>query len=976
MKRSFKVFLLSLFLVLFASQVSAQTYSLPGDGNDFWLGFVNPSYNKVASAATVAFYGAYALVSSYTDNHITVSYFDKQSGVEMPGQRFFIPERTGIQVPLDLTKMTPNDTGDIAEFCACHIIADRPINVEFFSSGACGGGSYLPITSAGLGHKYVIASYQNNPGELGIMCGTNGPSVIEVSHGFFEIIAPDDNTTVTITPNSTTLRGHTGFSTGNGSDHKEHPYSVTLRRGQCYLVKSGSMDDQDDISNSIVESNKPISVIAGHENAAIGGVSQRVLEGRNYMVQQMYPSEMWDTTGYLMIPLKDSQPADASAYDRVGEKYRMFTSEPPGAQCHYFDACIGQPFQLSAGRLQSPPTERMGVTCPVDFEGTNGVPFTVMMYDQRNIANNAPFPAPSMITVIPMSHWRTSYLWYVPANKFESLQGYYVNVIAPDADFTGLTGIQASFNGGPIKPIKQVLSLEQQWKTLPNHPELTGVRFKLYPGSYYATGPHPFMVYNFGFRGLNPENALGGFSCDDYYFSYGLPAGVKLGTGTVHIRTTVDTLCSYWNICAHDSTFGLGGGIKSITLFDDPQGDFVKPGRAYYNTRLDDSLDPGNTREINFTGNDSDLCFKVLVNKPIDSAYAPIFIADDQGNAIILDLHYTPPMVKLTPDSGRYLLTGLGKDTCTRFVFYNLGPQGSKSFTFISDKLKLNNPNFKITSTFPSLPAMIKPGDSLIITTCFNAKDTMQQRDTIMLINDCWEMPIDLQGSGSTPIIVADDHDFGAVIVDSTKCAPVGVKNIGNAPLILTRQWLMNNYGVNFTFPDSALLPMQLKPGQKITLTFCYTPHAQQRDSAVQHWGTNLAPPYLHSNKDSSILIGMGVKAGFVWDRTLQVFLADSTIQNDSVIIRVHLYNNSADRVNGPTVHVDKVFITGPDAAEFYILNDQLGKLPMGNFDLAPTDSVWVDVVFKPDVTKGFRDRHADLGPRQFSPVKKIRLSA
>jgi hypothetical protein len=55
MKKLSKAFLLSIFLVISACQVSAQTYSLPGDGKDFFIGFVNPSYNKVAHSAVVEF---------------------------------------------------------------------------------------------------------------------------------------------------------------------------------------------------------------------------------------------------------------------------------------------------------------------------------------------------------------------------------------------------------------------------------------------------------------------------------------------------------------------------------------------------------------------------------------------------------------------------------------------------------------------------------------------------------------------------------------------------------------------------------------------------------------------------------------------------------------------------------------------------------------------------------------------------------
>ena len=992
MKHIWKPFIAALTLLLLAqTSLYSQTLALPGDGKDFFVGYMLPSYNKVGAPQTDGFYGAYVLISTYTDNHVTVSYFDKTTGVESPGARYFIPERTGIPVQLSIQNMLMADSGDVPEFGACHIKADRAINVEFFSTGACSGGSFLPITTAGLGKRYVIASYGNNNGELGLLGSYLGPKELEISHGFFEIIAPFDGTQVTINPTSTTMGGHRGMRTGRNATQKESPYSVTLRRGQCYLVKSAGDERDDDISGSIVESNKPIAVIAGQENAAIGGVSNRSLEGRDFMVEQMYPWDMWDTTGYVMIPLKDSQPADPQNYEGVGENYRVFTWDTVGSRVQLYDGCLGAPIDMPAGRMGSPATERFEVTCPVDFEATNGRKFSVMMYDNRNFATAAPYPAPSMINVIPISRWRTSFLWYVPANKFETLQSYYVDVLAPTGDFDGITGIIASFNGGTKKPIKQVIALDGQFKKIPNHPELGGIRFKLYPGSYYATGPHPFMVYNYGFRALDPNFDLGDFDGDDFFFSYGLPVGLKLG-GVPHIRITVDTFCSYWNVCVHDSTLGLSNqGIKSVTLLDDSSGDFVKPGKVYRNTRLDDSLDPDNTREINFTGDDSDICFKVLVNKPIKSGYAPLFVVDDQGGAVLLELNYTPPIVRLLPDSGRYLLIPLGKDTCSSFVFLNQGTtktiKGSKgqdsvihigkTFRFTSDNLKLNNPAFKVTNTVPALPVDLNPGDSLTITACFTPKDSVTQRDTIELVNDCFGEPIDLIGKPAIPLIVAGNRDFGNVLVDSTKCDTVSIRNVGNAPFTLTTQWVLHNI-VNFKFRDTNLLPMKLNPGQVVYLYFCYTPHAEQVDTTVQNWGTSLLEPYKHAIKDSSILRGAGVRSGFIWDRTVQ----EQTVTcDDSAIVRVHLLNNATKGSGSPSTHVTTVNFSGADASEFYILANQLhgGSGPFGDFDLNAGDSIWVDVVFKPSLAKPippkYDDRHADLvasGPSEKDQVIKF----
>ncbi|MDP4230323.1 MAG: hypothetical protein Q8916_07980, partial [Bacteroidota bacterium] len=962
MKHIWKSVIVALLLVLIAqTSLYSQTIALPGDGKDFFVGFMLPSYNKVAGAQTRGYYGAYLLISSYSDNKATVSYFDKTTGVETPGTVYSIAERTGIQVPINLQYVVLNDTGDVPEFGAIHITAKRPINIEFFSSGACSGGSFLPITTAGLGNRYVVASYKDNNGEMGLIGNPYGPTALELAHGFFEIIAPFDGTTVTITPNSLTLGGHHGFSTGAGATRpNEQPYTINLRRGQCYLVKSGT-DDEGDLSGSIIESTKPVAVIAGHENAAVGGTSGRYLEGRDFMAEQMYPYDMWDTTGFVMIPLKDSYPSDPATYEGTGENYRVFAWDKVGSRVQLYDGCLSGPIDMTAGRLGYPPAERFQVSCPVDFEATNGKKFSVMMYDNRNFATKDPYPGPSMISVIPMSRWRTSFLWYVPANKFESLQSYFVNILGPLADFDGPNGILASFNGGTIKPLKQVLSLEQQWKTIPNFPGIAGVRFRLYPGSYYATGPHPFMVYNFGFRGLDPNNDLGDLDGDDFFFSYGLPVGVKLGSGTPHMRVVVDTSCASWNVCVYDTTFGLSNqGIKSITLLDDPHGDFTKPGKQFYNTRLDDSLDPDHLGEINMSGDDTNVCFKVLVNKPIDSAYAPLFIVDDQGNAIIVELFYQPPLVRLSPDSGRYFGLSLSTDSCSTFVFKNNGNKKSgKSFYFSSADLLLKNPAFKVTGTIPALPVSIGPGDSLIINACFTAKDTATQHDTIELVNDCFTEPIDLIGNGVIPQIIASDHDFGTVIKDSTKCDTVGVRNVGKAPFMLTTSWVLHNI-VNFDFSDSSRLPMLLKPGQVVYLTFCYTPHSVGTDTTVQNWGTTLENPYKHSIKDTSILRGKGVKTGFVWDRTVQ---QQTVTCEDTDIVRVHLLNNAIKGSSNIPAHVDSIYFTGPDASEFYILATQFGRTK--NFDLRPGDSIWVDVVFKPTLAKPmpakYADRHADL---------------
>ncbi|MDP4231511.1 MAG: hypothetical protein Q8916_14020, partial [Bacteroidota bacterium] len=126
------------------SQTSAGVSS---DGRDFYLGYIQPSYATVANPYVLAYFGSYALVSSYTDNSITVSYFDDATGYEFPAASYVIAARTSVEVPLSTVQMTMSDPGDLPQYRACHIVSDHPVNVQFFSKGVCSGGSYLALAT-------------------------------------------------------------------------------------------------------------------------------------------------------------------------------------------------------------------------------------------------------------------------------------------------------------------------------------------------------------------------------------------------------------------------------------------------------------------------------------------------------------------------------------------------------------------------------------------------------------------------------------------------------------------------------------------------------------------------------------------------------------------------------------------------------------------------------------------------------------
>jgi hypothetical protein len=352
--------------------------------------------------------------------------------------------------------------------------------------------------------------------------------------------------------------------------------------------------------------------------------------------------------------------------------------------------------------------------------------------------------------------------------------------------------------------------------------------------------------------------------------------------------------------------------------------------------------------------------FQVLVNNPLQDAYAAVYVVDRAGNDSVFEFRYTAPKLATSPTAPAavtMLLSSIGTPNCSRAVLYN--KIGSSTLIVDSATFRFNKGDFTLTSTVPPIPATLKPGDSLVANVCYNATDTgTVHSDSLIFSMDCIRDTVPLLGSGATPIIVATDADFGSVLVGHTVCKDVTVRNIGNAPLVLTTQWVLHNI-VNFTFNDAAKLPVTLQPGQSIVLNFCYTATAVRYDSSSNDWGTNLGGEFLHHNKDYSILQGQGVKPGVLWDRNTQLYATEC---DNADTVRMYLYNNTDPNNGGTTETVDSVRLIGATfPGEFTIINTQLGAPPMDGFELKPTDKLWVDVAFQANLANGFANRTVEL---------------
>ncbi len=957
MKRSLS-FLLLLMTLAFSAPQFASAQGTPSEGKDYYLGFVNPSFNRVVPAFSAGFFRIYALISSFQDNTAYVSYFN-EDGTETAGTPIKLQKRKSVSVPLQSASMRMEDPGDLKkEYKAAHITAKKPINVQFFSSGGSACGMYLCLPTNGLGTKYVIASYYDNPDGINAILGGRGPSEIDQACGFFMVIGAYNGTSIQITPTSTTQGGkHTGTTNGPGATGAPTPYNISLNRGQCYLVKSHCGDQENDISGSVVESDKPVAVIAGHENAGLGSVGNRPLEGRDYMVEQMIPTDYWDNTGYISVPLVDSEPYNG---DGNGENYRTYAYDNNGAVIDMLIGNVAGVVSMNAGKYY--PAERQEVEYPVSFSSNNGAgglgnKFSVFQIDLANHSQKQPYPRPSMMTIIPKSRWRNAYLWYVPSNVDERLQAYFINVIGPKNKFDS---IYISKNGQTEAFISKAgLSPAGVYQVIPGHPDLMARRYKVVPGSYYARANFPFMIYHYGNRAIDADGDLGDFDNDDNFFAYALPLGTLLGTGdSADMTIKVDTLCTGWRICATDHH--VNGGIKSAFLMDDQFGDIypydskVRGPYQYYNTSFTPDLDPNATREIIFEGLDTTECFNITIDNIGKDGYAPVMITDNNGNGKMVELYYKKAAVTYIPSP----------DTMTNFGIQYIFDTTDLTFKFINNKasqkpyiieeidLIKNNPAFQVLSYSPAkpFPFSLTPGDTLSIKVRFTYSDTGYFFDSLKMKTDCFTTYWPIEGTIGTGIIVANDHNFGNVIVGDTRCIDsLTVRNIGNMPFILTEAWLLTN-STTFSFDPKRIrvgsrdyaLPYTIPPGGSVKVYVCFTPNREGADSSDLNHDADIRGPYKHSIKDVSHLKGNGIKPGVNWDKNEDSLVV---ICEEEVIHRRYLLNTSTAPIT-----VDKLFIDGPDAAEFRIVATQ-NPLEIA---IDTGASVWVDFAFKADLSKPY----------------------
>ncbi len=186
----------------------------------------------------------------------------------------------------------------------------------------------------------------------------------------------------------------------------------------------------------------------------------------------------------------------------------------------------------------------------------------------------------------------------------------------------------------------------------------------------------------------------------------------------------------------------------------------------------------------------------------------------------------------------------------------NSAPAGSPPFILESAGVINKDTEYRIVSLSSSLPATIAAQDSLSLEVCFAPLDSTFFPDSLVVRTDCYSFAVALDGQGLTGLISASDLDFGSVNAGDTVCKNVLIKNIGSAPFLLGRSFILSDT-IIFSV-DESKLPISIPPGGSISIEVCFHPRSEGPYRAVIEWSTDLAASFAHSIKSNSILSGTG----------------------------------------------------------------------------------------------------------------------
>ncbi len=365
-------------------------------------------------------------------------------------KKLFVPAGTVLsEVVSYLAQVKSSET--IESKIAVHITSDNPISVYGLNRRHQTTDTYLGLPTNVLGKEYRAMCYH----------------VTEDFLPVFAVVATEDNTVVTITPNSDTYAGKT----------KKIPFDVTLNRGDVYQVKPSVKrfsKKESDLTGSLITSNKNIAVFSGHQCSYVPAGPPPVI-ACNHLAEQMPPISSWGKHFYIgKLKGRSQYTYRVLANENETKVFENSTLLRVLKQGEYLERNSNQNLQLTADK-----------------------PVLVAQYSQ-GFDNGDSIGDPMMLLITPTQQFLKQYRFATPIG---GSWNHYINVVIPTKAINNIT-----LNSRKLDPkIFEPLGISRY-----------SIAFIPIPfGTHYIKADEPFGMYSYGF----------GFGQIDSYDAYGNMGG-------------------------------------------------------------------------------------------------------------------------------------------------------------------------------------------------------------------------------------------------------------------------------------------------------------------------------------------------------------------------------------------------------------------------------------------------------------------
>ncbi|MBI5325249.1 MAG: hypothetical protein HZB41_08265 [Ignavibacteriae bacterium] len=766
------IVVLLLFVCLSANAEERSSY----EGTHFFIGFMENEIEINTRGLTLQIF-------------ITTS-MTAEIKVRIPGQTEGLYKIKPKEVfHLDIPSELENRYSELSLKKSIEIISDVPITIYAFNSQYTTSDSYAAIPVNYWGKEYVIISMPNDQYKTQYDPNDLDSSYIKPRSSEFMIMAAFDNTTVEFQPKAIT-RGGKQINT---------KYSLTLNKGDCYLVQSYLAGrGYADLTGTIVRSDKPIGVLSGHVRTAIPQ-NDWPSNDKDHLCEMLMPTSAWGKE-FVSVPFGTNENGDlfklTAIYDNTFITYNnpygnhTVVLDVPGASASIWDA-----FVPTAWHSNKP--VQIGQFMRHDFG-----------YDPDRSYD------PCLVILPPVEQFVKRIIFQTvgntPSNPTQ-FDAHYIYIICEQQAISTLV-----LDGAYVKDTYPMIQVQN----------IPGTQYNWAIIQLYD-GVHEISCRNGKFSGVLYGTGL----ADSYGMTLGSSLNNPFKNDTMPPTLSVNDNCGNLTGVVNESIDSINSGISFLYV--------DKDSTFNYRWQIDPYTDTSKT--VTFTAQPFD---------PTSSGQFVLEIYDKNNNKFEYKYFYTGLDLSI-PNNVDFGVVTVNDSACISVPIINnsLDTVRIDSINGLTDKRISINSNF-------STPYYIPPGDTLILDICFKPDTNISAlNDNILVSFECGRFKyIPIHGLSEVPNLQALGYDFGTVRIGDTVCAEVYLINKGNIPVTIDSLTAIEFSNV-FIFDTLSFFPKTIEPLDSLKINVCFTPDslfsyrtiqsgANQRNigNSLQVTGTGAAP--------------------------------------------------------------------------------------------------------------------------------------